>query len=333
MINAYAADEAGGQLKSFEYDPGELSIEDVEIKVEYCGLCHSDLSMLDNEWGMTQYPFVPGHEIVGTVSAVGSSVKNVTIGQKVGVGWFSKSCMTCPTCMSGDHNLCADVEGTIVNRHGGFADRVRVHSGWVTELPEGVNPESAGPLFCAGITVFNPIVQFDIKPTDHVGIIGVGGLGHMAIRFLSAWGCEVTVFSTNENKRADAMEMGASHFVISTDSDAIIENANSLDMVLSTVNQSLDWDAYITMLKPKGRLHLVGAVLDPINLSLFPMLLGQKSFSSSPLGSPSTIKDMLTFCARHQIEPTVDIFDIKDVNEAMQQLREGNAHYRIVLKI
>ena len=201
MIKAYAALEAGGELQPFEYDPGKLGYSDVEIDVEHCGICHSDLSMLDNEWGFTQYPLVPGHEVVGTISAVGAGVSSLQVGQKVGLGWQSGYCMTCTTCMDGDHNLCASAAGTIVGRHGGFADKVRASAASVVVLPQGVDIETAGPLFCGGITVFNPLVQFDVKPTSKVAVIGIGGLGHMALQFLNAWGCDVTAFTSSEAKK------------------------------------------------------------------------------------------------------------------------------------
>lgn len=332
VIKAYAASEPAGELKVFEYDPGLLGDDQVEISVEYCGICHSDLSMLDNEWGITSYPFVPGHEIVGTVAAVGEKVKHLKLGQKVGLGWFSASCMTCQWCLSGNQNLCPTGEGTIVGRHGGFADKVRANQTWVIPLPAGVNPLSAGPLFCGGITVFNPIIQYDIKPTDRVGVIGIGGLGHMALRFLRSWGCEVTAFSSSPDKEAEAKQLGADHFVNSRDPEALKALVNSFDVILSTVNVGLDWDTYISLLRPLGRLHLVGAVLKPLSISLFPLLMGQKSVSASPLGSPVTVTQMLDFSARHSIEPMVEVFPMAEVNQALARLREGKARYRIVLK-
>ncbi|MGJ3253204.1 MAG: NADPH-dependent aldehyde reductase Ahr [Elainellaceae cyanobacterium] len=332
MINAYAVQEPGGKLEPFEYDPGLLEDEDVEIDVEYCGICHSDLSMLNNEWGISQYPFVPGHEVIGTVAAVGDRVTTIKPGQQVGLGWFSESCMTCEWCMSGNHNLCLQAEGTIIGRHGGFADKVRAHQSWIIPLPQGLTPESAGPLFCGGITVFNPIVQLDIQPTDKVGVIGIGGLGHMALRFLHAWGCDVTAFSTSPEKEAEARELGANHFINSRDPEALESVQNSFDVIISTVNADLDWDAYIAALRPKGRLHLVGVIPNPISSQLFPMIAGQKSISASPLGSPATISQMLDFAARHHIEPVIETFSFDQVNEAMEKLEHGKPRYRIVLK-
>lgn len=332
MIKAYAAREPKGELKPFEYDPGKLHSEEVEIDVEYCGICHSDLSMLDNDWGMTQYPFVPGHEVVGKIAAKGDAVKKFELGQRVGLGWFANSCMHCEWCMSGDHNLCLDAEGTIVGRHGGFADKVRGHQNWVIPIGEKVDPAKAGPLFCGGITVFNPIVQLDIKSTDKVGVIGIGGLGHMALQFLSAWGCEVTAFSTSPEKEAEARQMGATHFVNSRDPQALEAVANSFDLILSTVNADLDWNTYVAALRPKGRLHFVGVAPKPISSQLFPLILGQKSLTASPLGSPATTAKMLDFASRHDIEPITEIYSFNRVNEAMEKLRNGSPKYRLVLQ-
>jgi alcohol/geraniol dehydrogenase (NADP+) len=332
MIHAYAAHKSGQALKPFEYEPGPLGDSDVEIQVEYCGICHSDLAMLDNDWGMSQYPLIPGHEVVGKISALGRSVHHLQLGQTVGLGWYSSSCMVCEWCMSGSHNLCLTVEGTILGRYGGFADKVRAHQAWVVPLPEGLNPATVGPLFCGGITVFNPLVQFDIQPTDRVGVIGIGGLGHMALRFLKAWGCDVTAFSTSADKEAEARELGAQHFVNSRDPQSLKAVANSFDLILSTVNGDLDWPTYIDALRPKGRLHLVGAPPSPIALAIFPMITGQKSLSGSPLGSPATTAKMLDFAARHQIEPITETFAFEQVNEALDRLRSGKARYRVVLK-
>ena len=282
--------------------------------------------------GVTQYPFVPGHEVVGTIASVGDAVTTLKVGQRVGLGWYSSSCMHCEWCMSGDHNLCLTVEGTIVGRHGGFADRVRGHQNWVVPLPADLDTAKAGPLFCGGITVFNPIVQLGIKPTDKVGVIGIGGLGHMALRFLKAWGCDVTAFSTSPDKETEARELGASHFVNSRDPQALKQIANSFDFILSTVNADLDWDIYLAALRPKGKLHLVGAITSPLSVQIFPMIAGQKTISASPLGSPATTAEMLEFAARHGIEPITETFSFDQINEAMEKLRNGKPRYRLVLK-
>lgn len=332
MIRAWAATTAKGRLERFDYDPGPLAAEDVEVAVDYCGLCHSDLSMIDNEWGMSGYPLVAGHEVVGRVVAVGAGVKGLVVGQRVGVGWSSASCMHCGCCLGGDQHLCGALRPTIVGRHGGFADRVRAHWAWAIPLPEGIRPEAAGPLFCGGITVFTPLLDYGIRPTDRVGVVGIGGLGHMAIRFARAWGCEVTAFTSSAAKHEEAKSLGAHRVVSSTDSKAIAALAGSLDLIVVTANVKLDWTALIAALGPRGRLHVVGAVLEPIPVPVFSLLLGQKQVSGSPTGSPTGIAKMLAFCARHGIEPMVEAFPMSRINEALDHLRAGKARYRVVLQ-
>lgn len=333
-IRAYAAVSKGEKLKPFEFDPGPLRGEQVEIAVEYCGVCHSDLSMYENEWGMTDYPFVPGHEVVGKIVAVGNQVSARRVGQRVGLGWASGSCMSCTYCLSGNHNLCTDPvknEWTIVHRHGGFANRVRAHWLWATPLPDAVDHTKAGPLFCGGITVFNPIVQNGVKPTDRVGVIGIGGLGHLALAFLNKWGCEVTAFTSSDSKRDEAIKLGAHRVVNTRDKEQLQKIAGSLNFIISTVNATLDWQAYIAALAPQGRFVTVGIVAEPIQLAAFPLIAGEKSFGGSPLGSPSTIEKMIDFCARHAIAPVTESFKMSQVNEAFEHLRAGKARYRIVL--
>lgn len=330
-IHAYAAKEKAGKLEPFDYDPGELGPGEVEIDVMYCGICHSDLSMLDNDWGMTQYPFVPGHEVVGTIGQVGEQVTHLKQGQTVGLGWTAHSCMVCRQCTGGDHNLCPDAVGTIVGRHGGFADKVRADAAWVLPLPDAMDAASAGPLFCGGITVFNPFVINDIKPGSRVGVVGIGGLGHLALQFADKWGCEVTAFSTSKDKEDEARQLGADHFVSTRDDGALEKLAGTFDMILVTVNAALPWDAYINALAPKGKLHLVGAA-EKIEATVFPLILGQKSIGGSPTGSPATLSDMVRFCTHHGIKPMIETFAMKDVNDAMDHLRDGKPRYRIVLK-
>ncbi len=333
IINAYAAKEAGAKLESFQYELQDIGLEDVDIKVHYCGICHSDLSMLNNDWGTTQFPFVPGHEIAGEVIAVGTNVKNIKVGDLVGLGWFSESCMHCDQCMGGSHNLCPTKEETIVGRHGGFADLVRCHWSWATPLPKGIDMSKAGPLLCGGITVFNPILMADVKPTDKVGVIGIGGLGHMAVKFLNKWGCEVTAFSSNPSKKEEILKMGAHRVVNSRDKEELEGIRGSLDFILNTTNVSLDWPGYIRALSPKGTLHNAGAVLEPIGIPAFSLIGGEKSVSGSPLGSPALTRKMLEFCTRHNIYPITEEFPLEKVNEAFDHLEAGKARYRIVLKV
>jgi uncharacterized zinc-type alcohol dehydrogenase-like protein len=330
-VHALASLGPNQPLKPFSYDLGPLEPGQVDIAVESCGICHSDLSMIDNAWGMTTYPLVPGHEVVGKVVARGADTKRLKIGDRVGLGWFSASCGCCPSCLSGDQNLCPTAEGTIVQRHGGFATRVRAHWTWVSPLPDELDASKAGPLFCGGITVFNPIVQCGVSPTDRVAVIGIGGLGHLAVKFLRAWGCEVTAFTTSASKREEVLALGA-HRVLDTRNDGeLMKMANEFDFILNTTNVGLGWNGYVAALRPRGRLHTVGAVLEPMSLGALPFIMGQRSLSGSALGSPATVDTMLRFCARHGIAPTTESFPMSRANEALDHLRSGKARYRIVL--
>jgi len=330
-IHAYAAFDASGKLQPYSYEVGELSPNEVEIDVLYCGLCHSDLSMLDNEWGLSQYPLVPGHEVIGKVAEIGCNVSNMEKGMTVGLGWHSGYCGHCSSCKTGDENLCQSAQPTIVAHHGGFADKVRADAASVIMIPEGIDLDSAGPMLCGGITVFNPMVQFDVKATDKVAVIGIGGLGHIALQFLRAWGCEVTAFTSHDSKRQEALELGAHKTLNSRNQEEIEAAADSFDFIISTVNVKLDWGMFISTLKPKGRLHFVGATLEPLDLQVFSLIMGQRSISGSPVGSPSTIDMMLQFAKQHGIKPKIEMYPMSKINEAFDRLRSGKARYRIVL--
>jgi uncharacterized zinc-type alcohol dehydrogenase-like protein len=327
---AWVARAAKAPMVLEPVDLGPLAAEDVEVAVEYCGLCHSDISILNNEWGISQFPAILGHEIVGRITAVGASAKGLSVGQRVGIGWTSGSCMHCHQCMSGSHHLCPQAQATIVGHRGGFASHVRSHWAWALPLPENLNFADAGPLLCGGITVFAPMLMY-AKPTDRVGIIGIGGLGHMAVKFAHAYGCDVTAFTSSERKFDEAKGFGAHHVVSSNDSDAIKKLAGSFDLLISTVNVKLDWDAMIGALAPNGRMHVVGAVLEPIPVSAFSLIVQQRSVSGSPSGSPTAIGAMLDFAARHDIAPETEHFPMSKINDAFARLESGKAHYRIVL--
>ena len=331
MIHAYAAMKPGAELEPFEYDPGELGVDEVEIAVEHCGICHSDLSMVDNEWGTSQFPLVPGHEVVGTIAAVGAAVTNLKEGDKAGLGWQSGYCLACDACRDGDHNLCMTAQGTIRGHHGGFADRVRAQSTSVVKLPAGIDAHSAGPLFCAGITVFNPLLEFDIKPTAKVAVIGIGGLGHLALQFLHAWGCKVTAFTSSESKKGEALELGADDVINSRDPEQIAQADSRFDLIISTVAVNLDWKMYTSTLRPKGRLHFVGMTTKPLGLSVFDLMARQRSISGSPVGSPAAIAKMLEFAVQHDIKPVIESYSFDQINEAIARVRSGEARYRVVL--
>lgn len=330
VIEAWVAPAAKQKFVRQQVDLGPLGAEEVEVQVEHCGLCHSDLSMLDNEWGMAQYPAVLGHEAVGRVVAVGSAAKGLAPGQRVGIGWTAESCMHCRSCKSGDQHLCVQAQPTIVGHRGGFASRVRSHWAWAIPLPAALPVAEAGPLLCGGITVFNPLAMF-AKPTSRVGVVGIGGLGHMGVKFAAAFGCEVTAFTSSPGKFEEARALGAHRVAATRDSADIRKLAGSLDLLIVTTNVQLDWDALIATLGPNGRMHVVGAVLEPIPVPVMALIFRQSSISGSPTGSPVNIETMLEFAARHGVVPTTEHFPMSQINEAFERLKAGKARYRIVL--
>lgn len=329
-IQAYAAMEAGGKLEPYTYNPGALPANHVEVEISACGLCHSDLSMVNNDWGASQYPLVPGHEAVGKISKVGEAVKHLEVGQTVGIGWTSQTCQHCSPCLSGSQQRCTSAVSTIAAK-GGFANRIQVQDIWAVPLPDGMDAKSAGPLFCGGITVFAPMMDYGLKPTDRVAVIGIGGLGHLAVQFARAWGCEVTAFTSSMDKEAELKELGAHHVANSRDAGAMKALRGKFDFIISTVNVDLDWASYLATLRSDGQLITVGAVDKPMGIPAFSLISGGKSVGGSDTGSPDMVARMLEFCTRHNIKPMVEYFPMSDVNDALAHLKSGKARYRIVL--
>jgi uncharacterized zinc-type alcohol dehydrogenase-like protein len=331
LIQGYAAHAAGAELLPFKYDPGELNPYDVEVRVTHCGVCRSDASLIDNDWGTSQYPLVPGHEIVGTVSALGSAVHGLSIGERVGIGWQANSCGRCEWCRQGKENLCATAQPTCVHRHGGFAEALRVNARFAVRLPDALDSETSAPLMCAGITVYTPIRQMGINPSSRVGIIGIGGLGHLAIQFARVFGAEVTAFSTSATKEQEALELGAHHFVNSRESKSVNGLAGSFDLIISTINADLDWAAFVNTLRPHGTLCFVGAPAKPISLPAFPLISVARSVCGSNTGSPAGIAEMLDVAARHGVKAHIEKFKMSDANQAVNRLRKSQIRYRAVL--
>jgi uncharacterized zinc-type alcohol dehydrogenase-like protein len=327
-ITVWQALEAGGRLEQAQRPLLEPAADELVLEVLHCGLCHSDLSMLDNEWGMSSYPLVPGHEVVGRVVQVGSGVNPGLIGQLRGLGWISGSCSHCPQCLGGTGNLCPSLEATIVGRQGGFASHVTARQDWTIPLPDGMDPAAAGPLFCGGITVFAPLLDEAVSPTAHVAVIGIGGLGHMALQFARAWGCEVTALTTNLSKAEEARGFGA-HQV-----EALEQLGNlggRFDLVINTVSHALPWGDVMASLAPRGRLHQLGAVLDPIQVGAFDLIAARRSITGSPTSSPASLLKMVDFCVRHNIRPAVEHLPMHRINDAIARLRQGDVRYRFVL--
>ena len=333
LIRAYAAMNAGESLVPYQFDAGDLQAHQVEVKVEYCGLCHSDISIIENDWKSSVYPAVAGHEIIGTITQLGSEAKGLKVGQRVGIGWTAESCQHCDPCIDGRLVQCTGGKiPTIVGHAGGFADKVRAAWQWIIPLPEDLDPMSAGPLLCGGITVFDPIVQHQIQAVHHVGVIGIGGLGHIAIKLLKAWGCEITAFTTSPNKTDELKAMGADHVVNSRDVAQLKAQRARFDLLLCTVNVSLDWQLYMQSLAPNGQLHMLGIPLEPMSIAAGSLISGAKSVTGSSTGSPAALRQLLSFAARKNIAPQVEVYPMSHINTAIERLHSGHARYRIVLK-
>jgi len=330
-IHGLAVHAAGAQLVAYKYEPGELKANEVEVKISHCGICHSDIHLIDNDWGFSKFPFVPGHEIVGTVSLVGAGVRDLAVGQRVGIGWQADSCGICEWCRQGDEHLCAASQPTCVGRNGGYADSIRVNSRFAIPVPEVLESENVAPLLCAGITVYSPLRNHGVRPSSRVGVIGIGGLGHLGLQFAKAFGAEVTAFSTSTEKEDEAKELGADHFVNTRDNGALKKIAGSFDFLLSTVGADQDWQSIVNSLRPKGTLCVVGVPPSPISIQAFPLIAGQRSISGSPTGSPRDLYEMLDVAARHGVKAVTERFPMAKANEALVRVKKNQVRYRAVL--
>ncbi len=331
-VRAWAAEGPEQPLAPFEYELGPLGEDEVDIRVEACGICHSDLSMLNNEWGISQYPLVPGHEIAGTVVAAGRNVRHVRVGQRVGLGWHRGYCQGCIDCLSGEPHLCSESMPTIVGHHGGFAELVRAQAAAVCPLPDELAAIYAGPLMCGGLTVFSPLLTEGVRPVDRIAVVGIGGLGHLAIQFASKWGCEVVAMTSSSDKAALARELGAHHVISSRDTSQWSPWRRRLHMILVTTNHALDWSAMLDLLAPHGRLHFVGVVKEPLALPPASLLDRQRKVSGSPVGSPALMRMMMEFAVRHNIRPQIERFPTSQANAALAHLAAGKARFRVVLE-
>jgi len=331
QIQGLAAHAAGAELLPFRYEPGPLGAHDVEIGITHCGICHSDLHLVANDWGISQFPFIPGHEIIGKVNAVGEEVSSLQVGQRVGLGWQSNSCGECEWCTRGMENLCPRAESTCVHRHGGYADRVRANARFVMPIPDALTSEHTAPLLCGGITVYSPLRSHGVNPSSRVGVIGIGGLGHLAIQFARVFGAEVTAFSTSSAKEEEARALGAHRFVNTRETRALKDVASTFDFILSTVNADQDWGIYVQALRPNGTLCFVGVPPSPVAVHAFPMISGVRTVTGSPIGSPHRIREMLDVAARHGVKAQIEPFAMGKVNEAIEKVKKNKVRYRAVL--
>jgi alcohol/geraniol dehydrogenase (NADP+) len=333
MIHAYAAARAGAPLAPFQFAAQDLAPNEIEVAVSHCGVCHSDLHLIDNDWDVSSYPLVPGHEIIGVISRLGAGVNQLNIGQRVGIGWLAGSCMKCDLCLSGRENLCRHNQPTCIGRHGGFASHVRTDARFAAAIPDELSSDLAAPLLCAGVTVFAPLHRQKLPHHARVGIVGLGGLGHLAVQFAAAFGFGVTVFSTAADKQADARGFGADQFVDVAHTSALAAAAGSCDFVLSTVPVDLPWGDYLNLLKSDGQLCLVGASPGEVRVPASALIDGQKSISGSAVGSNGEIAAMLRFAAEHKIAPQIERFPLQRANDALDGVRKNRLRYRAVLEI
>lgn len=330
-IYGLAVHAAGAQLLSYKYDAGKLKPNEVGIRISHCGVCHSDIALIDNDWGVSKYPFIPGHEIVGTITEVGSSVTDRTVGERVGVGWQSDSCGICEWCRQGDEHLCNKSQPTCIGRNGGYADSIRVNSRFAIPVPQALESENVAPLLCGGITVYNPLRNLNVRPSSRVGIVGIGGLGHLGIQFARAFGAEVTAFSTSKDKKEEAKLFGAHHFVNTRDTEALKKIAGSFDLLISTVSADQEWQAYVNALRPKGTLCVVGIPPSPLQVLVPSLISGQRAIAGSPSGSPRDLYEMLDVAARHNIKAATERFPMAQANDAVARVKKNQVRYRAVL--
>lgn len=329
MYHAYAAHHAKDALVSYDYQPHPLRPGDVEIEIECCGLCYSDVHLIDNDWKISKYPLVPGHEIIGRILQIGPLVKNLQIGERVGVGWQCGACLTCHRCLNGNETSCISKIRTCVDRLGGFADKIRVDHAFVYPIPPQLKSVQAAPLLCAGITVYTPFRLYQVQAPQSVAIIGIGGLGHLALQFAHAFGCEVTAISTSPDKESEARRLGAHHFLPLS---AIQPGMPAqFDFILSTVHADLDWASLMQLLKPQGKLCFVGLPPSDFKIPVRLLISGNKMVCGNGTGSRYYMLEMLQFAARYQIHPQVETMTIEQLNEAIAKLKKNQARYRIVL--
>ncbi|WP_213807298.1 NAD(P)-dependent alcohol dehydrogenase [Granulicella sp. dw_53] len=330
-IHGLAVHAAGAQLLPYKYDPGELKANEVEVKISHCGVSYCDVHLIDNDWGVSKYPFIPGHEVIGSVVAVGSGVKDRTVGERVGIGWQADSCGICEWCRRGDEHLCAQSQPTSIGRNGGFAERIRVNSKFSIPVPKALESESAAPLLCAGITVYNPLRNHGVRPSSRVGVIGIGGLGHLGLQFAKAFGAEVTAFSTSKDKEEETKSLGAHHFVHTRDTGALKKVAGTFDLLISTVNGEQDWQGYVNALRPKGSLCLVGYAPSVVQIQPASIINGQRGVHGNAVGSPRDLQEMLDVAARHGVKAITERFAMAKVNDAIAKVKKNQVRYRAVL--
>lgn len=339
IARGYAATDASKPLTPFTFERREPDADDVVISIQYCGVCHSDIHTVRNEWKNAVYPIVPGHEIVGIVTAVGPSVSKFKVGDKVGVGCFVDSCVGCASRDVDNEQYMPGLVQTYnsVERdgktatQGGYSDHIVVKEGYVLSVPDNLPLDATAPLLCAGITLYSPLRHWNARPGKKVAILGMGGLGHMGVKLAHAMGAEVTVLSHSLSKKDDGLKLGADHYYATSDADTFTKLAGTFDLIICTVGVAIDWNAYLNLLKVDGSMVIVGAPEDAIPVHAFSLIPGRRSLSGSMIGSIKETQEMLDFCGKHGIVSEIEKINIQDINEAYERVLKSDVRYRFVI--
>ncbi len=340
--NAFAAQNATTPLTPFTIERREPGPEEVSIEILYCGVCHSDIHQVRDEWGGSIFPMVPGHEIVGKITKVGDKVKNFKIGDLAGVGCFVDSCRTCPNCQSGleqycDNGMVATYNGreklTNLPTYGGYSTQIVVDEQYTLKISPKLALEGVAPLLCAGITTYSPLRHVGVGKGHKVAVLGLGGLGHMAVKFATSFGAEVTMLSTSPSKAADAKKLGAQHFALTSDKATMDGLQNHFDFILNTVSAQHDYSTYLNLLKTNGTMIVVGVPPTASAVPAFNLIAKRRSIIGSLIGGIKETQEMLDYCAEHNIVSDVEVIDVKMINEAYERMINGDVRYRFVIDI
>ncbi|ATB33328.1 NAD(P)-dependent alcohol dehydrogenase [Melittangium boletus] len=338
-VHAYAATAATNPLGPTTIERRELGPHDVLIEIKFCGICHSDIHHARSEWGSANYPVVPGHEIAGIVTQVGSKVTRHAVGDRVGVGCLVDSCGECANCRKGEEQHC--LKGSTLTyggigkdgqlTQGGYSTHIVVTEDFVLKIPEGIGLDAAAPLLCAGITTYAPLRHWGAGPGKKVAVVGLGGLGHMAVKLAHAMGADVTVLSQSLNKKEDGLRLGADHYHATKDPETFKKLAGSFDLIVNTVSAKIDLDAYLSLLALDGALVNVGAPAEPLSVNVFSLLMPRRSFAGSLIGGIRQTQEMLNFCARHHIGADIEVIPASKINEAYERVLASDVRYRFVI--
>ena len=339
---SYAAQSASSPLAPFSFNRREVGAHDVQIEILYCGVCHSDIHQVRNEWGGSIYPMVPGHEIVGKVIKIGNHVTKFKTGDLAGIGCFVDSCGTCDNCKESLQQYCeVGMVGTYNSKeratgaptYGGYSTQIVVNEDYTLKVSDSLPLSGVAPLLCAGITTYSPLRHVGVRKGHKVAVLGLGGLGHMAVKFAAAFGAEVTMLSSSPSKKADAVKLGAHHFVLTSDPEAMKAALNSFDFILNTVSAQHDYSTYLNLLRTNGTMIVVGVPPVPSEVPAFSLISKRRSIIGSLIGGIKETQEMLDFCAEHNIVSEVEVIDIEKINESYERMLKGDVRYRFVIDI